>query len=272
MNISSFIIFVSLLPFFNGGNTPVKSDADKDGVIILEGKYQERNIFIANAFGSEGVGYCTFEIRVNGDLITDDINSSAFEIDLSSFKLKMGDDVVIEIRHKRGCTPKVINPGGLSPKPTFETNDIFINNDGFLEWITVNENGSLPFVVQQYKWNKWVDIGEVQGNGRPSTNNYAFHVDFISGINKYRVVQRDGTGKLKMSQSTEIVSDRPQLSFIYNKKSGKIIFSDKTRYELFDKFGRILMRGYGSDMDVYSLAKDEYWICFDSRTDKFTKK
>lgn len=271
MNISSFIMLVSFLPVFTPVKAPVNSGVDRDGIIILEGKYQERNIFIANAFGSGGLGYCTYEIRVNGDLITDDINSSAFEVDLSSLKLEMGDDVVIEIRHKNGCTPKVINPGGLTPKPTFEVEDIFINEEGFLEWITKNEYGSLPFTIQQYKWNKWLDIGEVQGMGIPSTNNYAFHVDFVSGLNKYRVIQKDGKGKIKRSPSTQVVSDQPKLTFLYNKKTGNLVFSGKTRYELYDKFGRIIIRGYGSTVDVSTLSKDEYWVCFDNLTERFKK-
>ena len=91
-------------------NAASNIDADREGIIILEGKYQNKNIFVSNAFGGQGFGYCTYEIRVNGDLVTEDINSSAFEIDLNNFKFELGDAVIIEIRHKSGCTPKVINP------------------------------------------------------------------------------------------------------------------------------------------------------------------
>ena len=80
----------------------------------------------------------------------------------------------------------MLNPGGLQPKPTFNTVDISVSEDGFLEWITTDEFGSLPYMVEQYKWNKWMKVGEVQGVGTPGTNNYAFHVDFVSGKNKFR--------------------------------------------------------------------------------------
>ena len=75
-------------------------DADREGIMILEGKYQNKNIYVSNAFGSPGYGYCTYEIRVNGDLITDRVNSGAFEIDLNNFKFDLGDAVIIEIRHR----------------------------------------------------------------------------------------------------------------------------------------------------------------------------
>ncbi len=285
MNFIYAIAFVSMMPFSASSpavHTPVKTapveeaapnlNDEREGVIILEGKYQERNIYIANAFGKEGIGYCTYEIRVNGDLITDEINSSAFEIDLSNFELELGDEVIIEIRHKNGCTPKVINPGGLKPKPTFSTEDITISEDGFLEWITTDEYGSLPFIVQQYKWSKWMDVGEVQGKGTAEMNNYAFHVDFVSGTNKFRVIQRDRNGKMKKSPSVETYSEKPQLNYVYNRKSKDIVFSDKTSYELYNKYGEIVFRGFGASVSVASLPKDQYWLSYDSVTEEFINK
>ena len=52
------------------------------GVIILEGNYQGKNLYIQNPFGSNGVGFCVSEVKVNGNITTDEINSSAFEIDM----------------------------------------------------------------------------------------------------------------------------------------------------------------------------------------------
>jgi len=273
MNLLSLLIYFSSLPFitmvpFVASNI----DADREGIIILEGKYQNKNIYVSNAFGSEGYGYCTYEIRVNGTLITDGINSSAFEIDLNNFKLQFGDAVIIEIRHKNGCTPKVINPGGLTPQPTFVAEDITIEEDGFLEWITTDEFGSLPYIIQQYKWSKWVDVGEVQGKGTPLTNNYAFYVEFISGVNKFRVIQRDGNGKMKKSPSVEITSLMPKLTYVYNKNDQQVIFSGKTKYELYDQFGAIIIRGFGSTVDVSELVKDSYWLSYDNLIENFVKK
>lgn len=247
-------------------------DETKEGVIIIEGKYQERNIYIANAFGTSGIGFCTYEVRVNGDLVLDEINSSAFEIDLTSFNFKLGDDVIIEIRHKNGCSPKVLNPGSLKPAPTFETVDIKVRDDGFLEWITKNEQGSLPYIVQQYKWNKWVDIGVVHGNGSSALNNYAFFVDFNSGINKFRVIQLDQTGKIKKSTSTEIESSKPQLSFVFNRKTKDLVFSGETNFEIHDEYGNLVKKGYGSSTNISSITNGLYWLSYDNITESFEKK
>jgi hypothetical protein len=244
----------------------------KEGVIIIEGKYQERNIYIANAFGASGIGFCTYEVRVNGDLVLDEINSSAFEIDLANFNFKLGDDIIIEIRHKNGCSPKVLNPGSLKPTPTFETIDIKVREDGFLEWITKNEQGSLPYIIQQYKWNKWVDIGVVQGNGSSTLNNYAFFVDFNSGINKFRVIQLDQTGKIKKSTSAEIESSKQQLSFVFNRKTKDIVFSGETNFEIHDEYGNLVKKGFGTSTNISSITNGLYWLSYDNVTESFEKK
>lgn len=48
---------------------------------------------------------CATEIKVNGKITTDEVNSSAFEIDLNAMNIKPGQKVVIEISHKSDCTP-----------------------------------------------------------------------------------------------------------------------------------------------------------------------
>lgn len=259
--------FIALCAFFSLG-----FDNSSDGVIILEGKYQYSNIYILNDLPETGVGFCTYEVRVNGAVTTDEVNSRTYEIDLSHYELKEGDEVTIIIKHKNGCAPRVINPGGLKPKPTFETVDIKISDDGLLEWSTKNEMGSLPFYIQQYKWNKWVDIGEVNGKGTPEKNFYAFKVEMTSGRNKYRVMQRNYEGKIKQSISVEIHSEKPALTFVYSKKNQEVIFSGETGYEIYDKYGRIVSRGYSSNIKVGHMPNDEYYLCFDSLVEKFHKK
>src|ERR1700751_2293396 len=123
-------------------------------ILVVEGKYQQKNLYIQNGFSSSGVGFCAFQVKVNGQITTDEVNSSAFEIDFSPYKFKAGDKITVEIEHKDGCIPKVLNPEALKPKPTFDIVSISINNDAMLSWTAKNEVGSLPFVIEQFKWNK----------------------------------------------------------------------------------------------------------------------
>jgi P pilus assembly chaperone PapD len=137
--------------------------------IVLEGNYQGKNLFVQNPYSEAGVGFCIYQVTVNDKVATDEINSSAFEVDLTNFNLKMGDKVVIKIMHKDGCTPKVLNPEVLKPKSTFDIVKQSVASDGTYTWTTVNESGQLPFVVQQKRWNKWVRVGEVMAMAAPAT-------------------------------------------------------------------------------------------------------
>ena len=44
------------------------------GVLVVEGKFQNKNIYIQNSFGKNGVGFCATEIKVNGKITTDEVN------------------------------------------------------------------------------------------------------------------------------------------------------------------------------------------------------
>ena len=102
----------------------------QNNVIILEGNYQGKNLYVQNPFGSGGVGFCVTEVLVNGNITTDEVNSSAFEIDFKPHKLAIGDKVEIKIKHKENCKPKVLNPEVLKPKSTFEVISMTIEKDG----------------------------------------------------------------------------------------------------------------------------------------------
>ncbi len=242
------------------------------GTIVLEGKYQQRNIFVINSVAEAGVGFCVYEVTVTGDITTDEINSHAFEIDLSIFGFKLGDDVSINIKYKEGCEPKVLNPGALEPQPTFETLDIDVSDGGMLTWVTSNEQGKIPFVIQQFKWNKWVNVGEVMGKGTSIKNEYSYQVNPVSGINKVRVIQRSYEGKTKKSPSIEFTSDKAEVTYTYDAKAKTIELSTETNYEIYNVYGQIIKRGFGKSVDVSGLVKSDYYISYDSLTDKFTKK
>ena len=89
--------------------------------LILQGKYYNKNLFVMNGFSANGIGFCTYEVKVNGEVTSDEINSSSFEVDFSPFHLKEGSAVTVEIKYRDdGCAPKVVNPDVLKSKATFE--------------------------------------------------------------------------------------------------------------------------------------------------------
>lgn len=247
------------------------------GVIILEGNYQGKNLYIQNPYASGGVGFCVTEVLVNGNITTDESNSSAFEIDFKPHKLNIGDKVEVKIKHKEDCKPKILNAEVLKPKSTFEVVSMSVEKDGTLKWSTKSETGKLAFAVEQFRWNKWVKVGEVEGNGTPVTNNYSFKVAPHSGKNQVRVRQTDYSGQPRLSKPVDFTSDVPEVTFAPVKASKDINFvaQDKpieTMYEIYDQYGNIVKKGFGSKVDVSNLPKGGYFLNFDNKMGEFVKK
>lgn len=248
-------------------------------VIVLEGNYQGKNLYVQNPFAGSGVGFCVFEVRVNDNVTTDEIQSSAFEIDFKNFQLKLGDAIQVKIMHKSDCKPKVLNPEVLKPKSTFDVVNIKIETDGTLKWQTKGESGKLPFIIEQFKWNKWVKVGEVEGKGTPTVNDYSYKVTPHSGKNQFRVKQVDYTNVPRTSKTVEFMSSTPELDFVPKKISTKINFIEKeskkpaeTQYEIYDQYGNVVKKGFGSEVDVSNLGKGAYYLNYDSKMEEFLKK
>ncbi len=265
-----FIIFLALLSFTIQVNA-------QGGVIILEGNYQGKNLYIQNPFGNGGVGFCVLEVKVNDNITTDETNSSAFEIDLKTHKLNIGDKVEVKILHKEDCKPKVLNPEVLKPKSTFEIISMTVDIDGTVKWSTKSETGKLAFAVEQFRWNKWVKVGEVDGVGTPTTNNYTFKIVPHSGKNMVRVRQTDYSGQPRLSKPVDFVSDVPEITFAPVKASKDINFVAKdtpieTMYEIYDQYGNIVKKGFGNKADVSNLQKGGYFLNYDNKMGEFVKK
>ncbi len=237
--------------------------------IVLEGNYQGKNLYVQNPFTSSGVGFCTFEVTINGQKTTDEINSSAFEIDFENFNISLGTKVIVEIKHKDDCKPKVLNPEVLKPRSTFEVISIKVAKEGVLEWSTKSEIGKLPYIIEQFRWNKWVKVGEIEGKGSAAANNYSYKVVPHFGTNQFRVKQVDASKKPRYSDVAKFRSLSPEITFKVNKTD--ISFSGETMYEIYDKFGNIAKRGFGNSVDISGLAKGTYCLNYDDKMDTFKR-
>lgn len=245
----------------------------KAAEITIEGVFNGENIYIMNPFAATGVGFCIYEVTVNGQTVTDEINSSAFEVDLSVFQFKTGDELVVVIKHKPGCTPKVINPEVLKPRSTFTVTNITVDKTGVLKWTTIEENGSLPFTVEQFKWNKWVKVDVVQGKGKPSKQDYQCAVVLHSGENRFRVKQIDYSKRPRYSlEATFNNRMMAKVTFSPSRPKNEILFSAETQYEIYDFYGKLRKKGNGNKVDITDLENGDYFMNFDNETAKFSKK
>ncbi len=239
--------------------------------ITIKGIYQGENIFVNNPFAPTGVGFCVFEVDVNGMTTTDEIASSAFEINLGVYNFKLGDDITIDIKYKDGCKPMVLNPEVIYPKASFQLLTIDIVNNKIV-WTTSNELGKLPYVVEQYKWNKWIKVGIINGLGGKGTNSYSAPIRLNSGPNKFRIKQTDVQGNKKMTKEIDQNNPIPAITFSPIKVEDEIKFSSETMFEIYDEFGAIVFKGFSDKINCSNLKKGKYYLNYDSKMGEFTKK
>ncbi|MCW3788762.1 hypothetical protein [Plebeiibacterium sediminum] len=239
--------------------------------IVLNGTFQGDNLFVKNPFSPSGVGFCVYEVNVNGLTSTDEINSSAFEIDLSVYGFKVGQEVTVAIKYKENCLPIVLNPEVLNARSTFDVKLINIVDDK-IKWSTMNEAGRLPFVVEQYRWNKWIEVGRVNGKGIISESNYESPVRMHSGENRFRVKQTDYRGKPRYSDEITYSSTKTVVSYSPSRVDDLLTFSAPTMYEIYDEFGGIVFKGFGDSVKVGGLQKGKYYLNYDNQLGTFVKK
>lgn len=244
--------------------------------LSVEGTYQGKNLYVQNPMDDDGFGYCATKVTVNGDIMPGGTSMGAFEIDFSLFNIEIGDPVFIVIEHHDGCKPKILNPEVLLPRSTYNVESISITKEGQLKWTTSGEQGKLPFVIEHYRWNKWVSIGEVEGKGSGGNNNYEFSVSPHSGENTVRIVQIDHSGTKRPSKEVRFVSDAPKVTKTPTKVKNEIKFvangkPAETRYEIYDAYGNIVKKGVGSSVNCSNLLRGVYYINFDNVNEKFIK-
>lgn len=263
-----------LFSFILLAGTPFTSLAD----FSIEGQYQGKSIYVQNSLDEDGFGYCINRVTLNNEVIPVDVHASAFQIDLSEYNVKIGDEVVLVFEHDPGCHAKILNPEALRPKSTFVLQEIACTDAGVLTWSTTGESGKLNYLVEQYKWNKWVVIGEVNGIGTPALNTYTFNVIPHSGENTVRVSQIDNTSKKRSTQSVTFRSVHAGMAKLDVSKENKTIsflldgVPTKTKYEIFDAYGNIVKKGFNSTVDYTNLKPGIYHVNYDNKNDKIIVK
>lgn len=247
------------------------SFASQAGVYVYNGVYQGKDLYVKNPFAGDGVGFCVFEVKVNGEVTSDEVNSSAFAIDLELYKLSIGSPVEVIIRTKEDCEPNVINLHVIAATSTYALEDIALKDNNTLTWTTSNETSDLPYTIEQFKWNKWVEVGAVQGGGDKSKNEYVAEVCTHKGENTFRIRQDDASG---MHYSEKFVVDvkRAEVYVTSPKIYDKIAFSEKTDFEVFDEYGIVVAKGRAAEIDCSKWTPGNYYLNFGGQFGQQIKK
>ncbi|MFM7106360.1 MAG: hypothetical protein ACKOW8_12650, partial [Flavobacteriales bacterium] len=232
-------------------------------VVIIKGYYQGKNVYVQNVPLSSGTGYCIYEVLINERPGTDEVNSTSFEIDLGIWYLKLGDPVNLTFRTKERCDVRIVNPDAIYPTSTFELKEMSCNDQGLLRWSTTKEVLPIDFVIEQFKWNKWVVAGGIKGKGLDSSS-YEVSVRLTSGQNIFRLYQLDYKGQ-RMAPEYKYVNPAPPIEIVKTQFSKTLDFSRETGYELYSEFGNLIKNGFGKSIDTSILPAGSYYLSYDNK-------
>jgi len=217
---------------------------------------------VINPFAGDGVGFSVKSVTVNGDPITDDVVNSAFEIDLSKLNFYLGDSVNIKIYHDSGSLPRIINEYSVYSVSLAKFTDLRLNSSGLLSWCVTGDSLRKTSHIEQYKWNKWIDVGEIERGPSDSISCYEYQTSMTSGMNKFRIVEYDLSNYANKSPAVSNISRLQNVEMLQTEGSD-IYLSDKTHYELFNSKGQLIMRGYDKYLSLDSFDPGIYYLCYD---------
>lgn len=155
---------------------------------------------------------------------------------------------------------------------TFVVQSFRISKDGMVSWTAVNEHGSLPYMVEQFIFDKWVKVGEVRGIGSPSPNSYSVPVILSSGENKFRVRQKGYDKISRFSDAITYFSKKEPVTYSVTDHNQTISFSSDTYFIIYNPYGAITKQGYGNSVDISNYAKGYYCLIYDNKLGGFEKK
>jgi hypothetical protein len=155
---------------------------------------------------------------------------------------------------------------------TFEIQSIKVSKDGMVSWTAQNEHGSLPYLVEQFIFDKWVSVGSVNGVGSPSPNSYSVPVVLHSGENKFRIRQKGYDKISKFSDAITFYSKKDAVTYTITNKNQTLEFSNDTYFIIYNPFGVIVKQGFGNSLDISDYAKGYYCLIYDNKLGGFQKK
>ncbi len=241
------------------------SGQNMPGKIEINGTYAGKNLFGKNPLRKNGKDLCISKIVVNGIGVTDKIDVAEFKLNLAVYNFKIGDKVKIEIFHSDECGWNDIRlDSGIKSAAVIASLEGM--DSGTIYWTAKNEESKLTFAIEQYRWDKWVKVGEVDGAGTPGQNRYSFFLYPHSGKNKVRLLQ---INDFYMSDTVSFLSKTAPVKFKMDKTSKEIQFTAETMYEIWDSYGKLVKKGWGSKVSCANLPKDNYSLNYDNTKTEF---
>ncbi len=242
-------------------------------IMRIEGIFQGKNLFVQNSLVDDKKGeFCIKSVTIKGEEIPDEVRSSAFVISLDRMGLELGEEITLVFKHENNCAPLIINPEILKPLSTYDLKHHEIKN-GKLIFETTKESSKIPFIIEEFRWDRWLSIDEIIGKGGPGDNTYKVKIYPHNGLNMYRIKQIDHLNRVYYSDTIESqMNIDPVILKTQGRVTGEIEFSGETLYEIYNSFGERVRFGGGAVIDISDLPADFYFLNYDNNVVEIEKK
>jgi hypothetical protein len=138
-------------------------------------------------------------------------------------------------------------------------------------WKVMHSLSIDSFVVEHYRWQKWVKVGSLKTD--PNQDVYCFNMAWHFGENQVRIVFYS-SGKTKNSAIAKYVNakelDGPDM--VLWAREDNLRLPAPYNYEIYDKYGNIVKKGYGDSIYIKDLVPDVYYLNYGNRTTEFIRK
>lgn len=149
--------------------------------------------------------------------------------------------------------------------------DCSLQADTVIRWTAKEDTLKFVYLIQQFKWNRWVTCDSTQSLNQKDSVKYSFKVSkyIHTGQNQFRIKAINVTPKLIISKIVTFKAKELEVfklmgHFDYY-KTNPITFKQDTYYELYDRNGKRLKSGYGKSFYINDLPKDIYYLNFDNK-------
>ncbi len=149
---------------------------------------------------------------------------------------------------------------------------IKLDSAGKLNWVAYNQNGPIEFGVEQFMNERWVTVGVVAADAVSDQNSFSYSPHQNSGENRFRICWT-GPEKARVYSNILITICKKEDVFIRIAEDNQTVnFTGPTYYMLYNPYGFITQRGYGTSLDISTFQPGMYCITYDNKVATFEKK
>lgn len=145
--------------------------------------------------------------------------------------------------------------------------DVRINADHFVTWTVINDCKDAVYQIKEFRWNKWISLGKVNGKGKGS-NSYSFGLKGACDLYEIRIEIKGN----RRSRSQSIENPIKPSATAYTVGETNIIFTNSTRYEIYSTEGIRILTGCAEKVRVAELKKGAYYLNYGKQMVKFERK